>query len=134
MIEIDGDSHGQPDLPLHPPPSSAKSTLSLERAILRRGSSRAFKRFPITLDQFATLLDRSVRPIRTDDRRGAALAAPYLIVNAAEGLEPGVYRVVERDREPRLSMQTIRLGVLRAQAAHLALKLDLAGGAVFNIY
>src|SRR3990172_908561 len=44
VVEIDGDSHAPPDLPLHPPPSSAQSTLSLERAILRRGSSRAFKR------------------------------------------------------------------------------------------
>jgi SagB-type dehydrogenase family enzyme len=121
-------------LPMHPPPMSALPTVSLERAIRRRGSSRAFTRDPISLDQLATLLDRSVRPIRTDYPRGAALARPYLIVNAVVGLEPGVYRVLEGEGEPRLSLQPIRPGRFRTQAAHLALDQALGGDAAVNIY
>jgi hypothetical protein len=121
-------------LPLHPLPESALPTVSLERTILRRGSSRAFTRDPITLDQLATLLDRSVGQIRTDYPRGVARAKRHLIVNAVEGVEPGVYRVLESDGEPRLSLQTIRLGEFRAQAAYLALDQDLAGDAAVNFY
>ena len=127
-------SREAPGVPLHSPAAATLPTVSLERAILRRGSSRAFKRDPITQEQLATLLDRSIRPIRTDYPRKASLASPYLIANAVEGLEPGVYRVGERDGEPRLSLQVIRLGEFRAQAAHMALDQDLAGDAAVNVY
>ncbi len=134
LPEVRRRSGEAPVLPLQPPSTPALPTVSLERAIRRRGSSRAFRQDPITLDQLATLLDRSVRPIRTDYPRRAALASSFLIVNAVEGLEPGVYRVLESEGEPRLSLQTIRLGEFRAQAAHLALDQDLAGDAAVNLY
>ena len=127
-------SREAPVLTLKPPSTTALPSVSLERVILRRGSSRAFTRDPITLDQLVMLLDRIVRPIRTDYPRRAALASSYLIVNAVEGVERGVYRVVEREGEPRLSLQPIRLGEFRAQAAHLALDQDLAGDAAANLY
>ena len=45
-------------------------------------------------------------------RSGEALPRPYLIVDAVESLEPGVYRVVESEGERHLSLQSIRLGEL----------------------
>jgi hypothetical protein len=86
------------------------------------------------LDQLTTLLDRSIRPIRTDYRRSAALVQPYLIVNAVEGLPSGVYRVIVNEREPRLGLQEVRLGDFRSYAAHLALDQDLPGDAAVNVY
>jgi SagB-type dehydrogenase family enzyme len=122
------------EFPLHPPVESALPTVSLELTILRRGSSRAFTRDPIALEQLATLLYRSIRPIRTDYRRNAPLVQPYMIVNAVEGVASGVYRVLVADEEPRLSLQEIRLGEFREQAAHLALDQALAGDAAVNVY
>ena len=121
-------------VPLHPLSESALSTVSLERVIMRRGSSRDFTGDPIQLDQLATPLDCSIRQTRTDYRRTTTLVQPYLIVNAVEGLAPGIYRVLESEREPRLGLQAIKLGEFRAQAAHLALDQDLAGDAAVNLY
>jgi hypothetical protein len=90
---------------LHPLPEPAFPKVSLERAIVRRGSSRAFTGNPINLDQLAMLLDRSIRPIQADYRRTTTLVQPYLIVNAVEGLTSGVYRVIATEREPRLGLQ-----------------------------
>ncbi len=119
---------------LYPLPEPALPKVSLERVIVRRGSSRGFTGDPINLDQLATLLDRSIRPIRTDYRRTAALVQPYLIVNAVEGLASGVYRVIVTERKPRLGLQEVRLGDFKSHAAQLALDQDLAGDAAVNIY
>ena len=119
---------------LNPLPDSALPNDSLERVIEGRGSSRAFSRDPITLDRLATLLDRSIRPIRTDYRRLEALAQTYIIVNAVESLAPGVYQVLVSGEEPRLVLQPIRLGEFRSRAAHLALNQALGGDAAVNIY
>jgi len=119
---------------LHPPPESALPTVSLERAIVRRGSSRAFTGDPIILGQLATFMDRSIRPIRTDYLRPGRLVEPYLIVNAVEGLASGVYRVFVTEREPRLGLEELRLGDFRSHAAQLALDQTLGGEAAVDIY
>ena len=121
-------------VPLHPAPEAVFLKVSLERAIVRRGSSRAFTGDPIQLEQLTTLLDRSIRPIRTDYRRGTAVVQPYLIVNAVEGLASGVYQVLVTEREPRLGLQEVRLGDFRSHAAQLALDQDLAGDGAVDIY
>jgi nitroreductase len=51
-----------------------------------------------------------------------------------EGLASGVYRVLVTEREPRLSLQPIRLGQSRAHAAQLALDQALGGDAAVDIY
>jgi nitroreductase len=62
------------------------------------------------------------------------LIQPYIIVNAAEDLAPGVYQVLVSSGEPRLVLQPIRLGEFRSRAAHLALNQALGGDAAINIY
>jgi SagB-type dehydrogenase family enzyme len=121
-------------VPLRPAPEAAFPKVSLERAVVRRGSSRAFTGDPINLDQLATLLEYSIRPIRTDYRRTAALVEPYLIVNAVEGLASGVYRLIVTERDPRLRLQEVRLGDFRSHAAQLALDQALGGDAAVDIY
>jgi len=104
---------------------------TIEAVIQRRGSSRGFHRRPIRLDQLSTLLDRSTRGIPADFSPSAGtLNDLYLIVHAVEGLDPGayVYRTAER------SLERLKRGDFRRQAAYLALDQDLAGDAAVAVF
>jgi SagB-type dehydrogenase family enzyme len=104
----------------------------IEQVILRRGSSRRFARTPITLVQLSTMLDRATRGIRADflDRAGSQLNHLYLIVNAVEGVEPGVY-VFHRDRG---LLECLKSGNFRAQAGYLGLEQALPADAAVDIF
>lgn len=117
--------------PLVPPPDRELPEDSLERIVVRRGSSRAFARAPIDRGQLAALLDHSIRPIRTDYPIGSSLVHPYLIVHAVDGLEPGVYQV---RRGERLALRQLRRGEFRRHSAQLALGQALGGDAAANLY
>ncbi|MGH2718296.1 MAG: SagB/ThcOx family dehydrogenase [Actinomycetota bacterium] len=66
---------------------------TLERVILRRGSTREFDRVPMPAGALATILDRATRGVPTDYApAGSRLIEPHLIANRVEGLEAGAYR------------------------------------------
>ena len=100
---------------------------SVERVILRRGSSRRFLRDAIARDQLQTLLHVATTPIPSDAPR---LTQPYLILNAVDGLASGSY-VYERSTG---GLTLLREGEFRREAAFLDLGQELAGDAAVNVY
>ena len=87
---------------------------------------------PIRFELFSTLLDRSARGFAADCLAAGAppLHDGYLIVNAVEGLAPGVYLHRPYDG----SIELLRAGEFRAQAAHLAFDQVYAADAHVNSY
>jgi nitroreductase len=120
-------------IPLEPFALDRLPQAPIEEVILARRSRRRYDTDrPITFEQFSTVLDRSARGFAADC---LALDSPpvhdqYLIVNAVAGLAPGIYlhRVQERTIEP------LRSGDYRADAAHLAFDQSYAGDAHVNSY
>jgi SagB-type dehydrogenase family enzyme len=107
----------------------------IEDLILARRSSRHFDtQRPISFELFSTLLDRSTRGFAADYLTAAAppLHDGYLIVNAVEGLAPGIY--LHRASDAEASIELLRTGDFRAQAAHLAFDQDYAAAAHVNSY
>ena len=89
-----------------------------EQIIFRRRSTRNYDTdVQIPFDAFSTLLDRSTRGVASDALGpGAPLTDLYLIVNAVEGLTPGIYL-----HHPQLgAVELIRAGTFRDQAARIA--------------
>jgi SagB-type dehydrogenase family enzyme len=123
----------QPTIPLEPVPTSRLPTAPVEEIILARRSSRRYDtEQPLGFELFSTLLDRSSRGCSADCLVPGAppLHDGYLIVNAVEGLAPGLY--LHRAREG--SIEQLRTGEFRAQAAHLAFDQAYMGDAHANIY
>ncbi len=106
-------------------------TDSLEQVIRRRGSSRAFAPLPVSSGQLAALLNCSVRSIPVDYERPIELVRPYLIANAVDGLDPGLYQVLGGDP---VRLRQVRSGEFRTLAAQLALGQALGGDAAANLY
>jgi SagB-type dehydrogenase family enzyme len=104
---------------------------TIEEVVLRRGSSRRFRRESISLAQFATILDRSTRGIAADFLRpfGARLNDLYLIIHAVEGLLPGLYFY-----HGATGLERLKHGQFRDRAAHLALDQALAGDAAAAVF
>jgi SagB-type dehydrogenase family enzyme len=104
----------------------------IETVIRRRGSTRRFARAPITHEQLATMLDRATRGIAADclNPAGGPLADLYLIVNAVDGLAPGVYAL---DHEQQ-ALALLQGGTFRDLAGRLALGQDLGADAAVNVY
>lgn len=123
--------YGSDELELQVPPNAELPDHSLEQVIVRRGSSRAFARAPITAGQLAVVLDRCQPPISTDYQSTPGLVQPYLIANAVDGLAGGIYQVL--GRQP-VRLRQIRSGEYRTVAAQLALGQALGGDAAVNLY
>jgi SagB-type dehydrogenase family enzyme len=100
--------------------------------ILRRASSRRFKREPIKLEQLQTMLRSSTQGIDADFLAGPSeqLNELYLIVNAVEGLEPGAYYYHRSDG----TLETLKRGDFRANATYLDLGQALAGDASVAVF
>ena len=88
------------------------------RNVLRRGSSRAFAQEAITAEN-----SRPSWPLPATIRRPTflALTNTYLIVNAAEGMEPGAYYY---DRQAR-AFELLKAGNFRGEAGYLCLEQPL---------
>jgi SagB-type dehydrogenase family enzyme len=104
----------------------------IEQVILRRGSTRRFARAPISLAQLSTVLDRATRGVPADflDPPGTVLDRVYLIAHAVEGLESGAY-VFHREQGV---LESLKRGMFRAEAGHLALDQALAADAAVDIF
>ncbi len=90
----------------------------LGETILRRGSARAFAQLPISVVELATILEASSAHPRSDF---PPLTDTYLIVNSADGMEPGAYFY---DRCAR-AFELLKAGNFRGEAGYLCLEQPL---------
>jgi SagB-type dehydrogenase family enzyme len=117
---------------LRPLPADGLDARSAEQIIFRRRSTRNYDTdVEIPFDAFSTLLERSTRGVASDVLvPGAPLTELYLIVNAVEGLRPGVYL-----HHPELdAVELVRAGTFRAEATRIAANQQYAGDAHVNLY
>jgi SagB-type dehydrogenase family enzyme len=97
---------------------TSEESAGLGETILRRGSSRAFAQEAITAEELATIMAASSDHPQADF---PALTDTYLIVNAAEGLQPGAYFY---DRQAR-AFELLKAGNFRGEAGYLCLEQPL---------
>ena len=105
---------------------------SIEQVILRRGSTRRFRREPISFVELSTILDRSTGGVAADflEPFGTTLNDLYLIVNAVEGLASGAYFF---NRERR-GLEGLNKGDFRSQAGDLGLEQELPADSSVAIF
>lgn len=117
---------------LEPAPADRLDPRPVEQIVLRRRSTRNYDTdAEVPFEAFSTLLDRSTRGVASDVLvPGAPLTDLHLIVNAVEGLAPGVYR-----HHPALgAVELVRAGAFRTEAARIAANQQYAGDAHVNLY
>jgi SagB-type dehydrogenase family enzyme len=117
---------------LRPLPVDRLDPRPVEQLILRRRSTRNYDTdVEIPFEAFSTLLERSTRGVASDVLTpGAPLTDLYLIVNAVEGLAPGIYL----HHPGRNAVELVRAGTFRAEAARIAARQQYAGDAHVNLY
>ena len=119
-------------VPLEPVAAGELPDEVIEPVIVRRGSSRRFRREPITLGQLSTILEAGGHDLPADcpGIPGASLTQMYLIANAVTGLAAGtyVYHPGLRGLEP------LREGEFRQEAGYLGLQQELPADASVNVY
>ncbi len=93
-------------------------TAELGVTILRRGSTREFAREAIDGGELATILATATAPIPGDL---PLMVEPFLIVNAIDGLDAGVYRF----RRATGKLELLRAGEFRGEAGYLCLEQPL---------
>ena len=106
---------------------------SLERVILRRGSTRAFDRTAsISARELASVLERATRGLAADflGPSAASLVDLYLIVHQVEGVPSGAYYYRRDER----ALELLREGEFRATAGRLGLFQELPADAALNVY
>ncbi|MCH8882265.1 MAG: SagB/ThcOx family dehydrogenase [SAR324 cluster bacterium] len=122
---------GKP-IPIASPARDAEGADSIDRVILRRGSTRSFAQQSIALPQLRTILGRATQGVSADfiDPPTAMLNDLYLIVNAVDGMEPGAY-VFDVERQ---ELQCLKEGNFRGEAGHLALDQELGAAASVAVF
>ena len=117
---------------LRPLPVDRLDPRPVEQLIFRRRSTRNYDTdVEIGFDAFSTLLDRSTRGVASDVLTpGAPLTDLYLIVNAVEGLTPGIYL----HHPQHGAVELIRAGTFREEATRIAADQRYAGNAHVNLY
>jgi SagB-type dehydrogenase family enzyme len=103
---------------LHLETITSEESAGLGETILRRGSSRAFAQEAITAAELATIMAASSEHPQADF---PPLTDTYLIVNAADGMEPGAYYY---DRDAR-AFELLKPGNFRGEAGYLCLEQPL---------
>ena len=95
----------------------------LGATITQRGSTRRFAREDMPAGSLEALLAASTSPVRSD--YGGGLIDTYLIVNAAEGIEPGTYYYSPAGDE----LELLSEGEYREEAGHLCFEQALGADA-----
>ncbi|MFW6070519.1 MAG: SagB family peptide dehydrogenase, partial [bacterium] len=118
--------------PLQPLSPQEQPDDDLGPVIVRRGSTRRFRREPITFAQLSTILQASVTGVAADFKgpEPLALSQAYVIANAVEGLPAGAY-VYHAQRQ---ALELLQEGQFRDQAGQLALGQALGADASANLY
>ena len=101
-----------------PAPLEQSTGLSLGETILKRGSTRQFAHKPITAEELATIMAASSRHPQADF---PPLSDTYLIVNAADGMDPGAYYYRRQSGE----FELLKAGDFRREAGYLCLEQPL---------
>ena len=119
-------------LPLAPLRDTDLPSDTIEEIVLRRGSSRRFRRAPITYGQLSTMLERATRGVAADFLGGpdTTLNQLYLIAHDVEGMPPGSY-VFHRDRA---ALEQLKAGDFREQAGYLGLRQALPADASVDVF
>ncbi|MFQ5941573.1 MAG: SagB/ThcOx family dehydrogenase [Nitrososphaerales archaeon] len=113
------------------PIAKDQPTDSIEKVIIKRGSTREFDPTSITFQEFSTILDASTHGIPFDFLgNGGYLNDMYLLVNDVNGLDSGSY-VLHRENR---ALELLEKGNFREHARFLDLGQDLAGDASVNVY
>jgi SagB-type dehydrogenase family enzyme len=97
---------------------ASEDSAGLGETIIRRGSSRAFAQEPLAAEVLATIMAASSEHPQADF---PPLTDTYLIVNAAEGMEPGAYYYDRRTR----AFEMLKAGNFRGEAGYLCLEQGL---------
>lgn len=127
-VDADGPEPAGPLTTLDPLPDDALPPEPVEEVILRRRSTRNYDTsVELGFRDFSTLLDRSSRAYAADVRPPLDC---YLIVNAVEGLTPGVYL----HHPARGAVELLRAGDFRADAARIAVGQEYCANAHVNAY
>ena len=105
---------------------------TVETVIKRRGSSRQFSQESISFRQLSTVLERSLAGIWADflASSGETLNDVYMIANAVEGLDSGLYAFNRMSN----SLELLEAGNFRREAGFLGLNQSLPADASVNIY
>src|SRR5271154_6630999 len=103
---------------LHLETITSEESAGLGETILRRGSSRAFSQQAITAAELATIMAASSEHPQADF---PPLTDTYLIVNAADGMEPGAYYYNRHAR----AFELLKAGNFRGEAGYLCLEQPL---------
>jgi SagB-type dehydrogenase family enzyme len=96
----------------------------VEEVIRHRRSTRRFRPGSITRSELETVLARANIPV-PGDSFAAGIVEPFLILNAVDGLDRGVYGP---------GLRSIRTGDFRAIAGEMALGQPLAAQGAANVY
>jgi SagB-type dehydrogenase family enzyme len=110
------------------PAARSAAGRSLGETIQHRGSTRQFSHRPLGLPELATVLWWATRPLDADVPAG--LVAPYLVLNAIEGLSPGAWRYWPDVH----ALELIRAGDFRNDSAYLCLEQALGGDAAAVLF
>lgn len=130
-VSREGRESSAPDSDLAPLGEGALLTRTLEDVILQRGSSRRFAREPIRLSALAAMLDAAGCPVGPDGAGAAeAFNDLYVIANAVEGLEQGIYRYQPSVR----ALEPVVVSETRVLSGHLDLDQPLGGDAAADLY
>lgn len=121
-----------PLIPLQPLDPAARPADSLETVIVRRGSTRRFRRAPLTFAQLSTLIQQSLQGVPADFHQvpGTALYDVYLTIHAVDGVVPGAYVL---HRAP-WALELLEAGDFRDVSGYLGLEQDLAADASANLF
>lgn len=128
----DGQSPTGGLVPLEPLAESELPDEPVEQVIVRRGSSRRFRREPITFSQLSAILEHGSQDIPADflGTSGGALTQAYVIANSVEGLAPGSYVY-----HPYLkALEQLKEGEFRQESGYLGLQQELPADASANVY
>jgi SagB-type dehydrogenase family enzyme len=107
-------------------PGPPLASRPLGETILRRGSTREFRRDPIAGGRLAAILDVSLRALPLDlEPGGPALVETYLLIHAVDGWPAGAYVWDPAARKLRL----LRPGEFRREGGHLCLDQPLGADA-----
>jgi SagB-type dehydrogenase family enzyme len=98
----------------------------LETILRTRGSIRDFSARPVPVSMLAAILERAAAPIPVDVPPANEI---FVIANAVEGIEPGVYRF-----RPPDGFELVRAGSFRRQAGYLCLEQPLGALAAGTIF
>ena len=115
---------------LIPLATNIKSDESLEKTIIKRGSTRKFSLESITFEELSTILYKTTSGIDSDFISQNMISDIYIIANAVDGLESGSYYYVKEKN----SLEQLRKGNFRNASGNLGLDQDLPYDASVTVF